>query len=91
MGATKRNTMIDYLPTFTRANNKLCPQGWAWLIGDCDFGQNCGECEEGEAPIYREAREKLMDCDYPGICYIKTPDSKCFMPSVYCWHRVQEQ
>jgi len=47
---------IRYLPTFSNASNKLCPQGWAWLIGDCDFGQNCGECQEPEAPIYANRR-----------------------------------
>jgi len=47
----------EYVPTFPEAWNKLCPQGWAWLIGDCDFGQNCGECKEEEAPIYAEQRK----------------------------------
>lgn len=46
----------DYVPTFPQAWNKLCPQGWAWLIGDCDFGQNCGSCKENEAPIYAKNR-----------------------------------
>ena len=48
--------MDNYIPTFPEAWNKLCPQGWAWLIGDCDFGQNCGECKEKEAPIYAKTR-----------------------------------
>ena len=48
--------MDHYLPTFSNASNKLCPQGWAWLIGDCDFGQNCGDCQEPEAPIYANRR-----------------------------------
>ena len=31
--------------------NKLCPKGWAWLIGSCDFGQDCLRCTEVLAPI----------------------------------------
>jgi len=41
----------------TRANNKLCPQGWAWLIGDCDQGQNCGICKMPEAPSLKEDKD----------------------------------
>ena len=48
--------MDDYIPTWPEPQNKLCPQGWAWLIGDCDFGQNCGQCNEPEAPIYAKTR-----------------------------------
>ena len=48
--------MDGYIPTFPEAWNKLCPQGWAWLIGDCGFGQNCGSCHEEEAPIYAKTR-----------------------------------
>ena len=29
----------------------LCPKGWAWCVGDCDFGQDCDNCEEPLAPI----------------------------------------
>ncbi|GAH52425.1 unnamed protein product, partial [marine sediment metagenome] len=39
--------------------NKLCPKGWAWLIGDCDFTPDegdCNDCEEPLAPIMKEAR-----------------------------------
>ena len=32
----------------------LCPKGWAWCVEDCDFVQNCEECEEPLAPIKKE-------------------------------------
>lgn len=33
--------------------NKLCPKGWAWLIGNCGFisgGGDCDDCGEPLAP-----------------------------------------
>lgn len=24
---------------------KLCPRGYAWCVEDCDFGQDCENCE----------------------------------------------
>jgi len=30
---------------------KLCPKNYAWYIADCDFGQNCENCELEDAPI----------------------------------------
>jgi len=34
--------------------NDLCPRGWVWLIGSCDFGQDCLRCTEDLAPLLRK-------------------------------------
>ena len=34
----------------------LCPKGWAWLVGDCDFSGDCEHCDEPMAPI-KEAED----------------------------------
>ena len=39
-----------------RARNKLCPQGWAWLIGDCDHSESCASCDIEESPGLKERR-----------------------------------
>ena len=36
----------------------LCPKGWAWLVGDCDFSGDCEHCDEPMAPI-KEAERRV--------------------------------
>ena len=37
--------------------NKLCPKGWAWCVGDCDFGQDCDHCTREKAPMMKAKEE----------------------------------
>ena len=30
---------------------KLCPKDYAWFIADCDFGQDCSNCELENASL----------------------------------------
>lgn len=36
---------------YGRELQSLCPKGWAWMVGDCDFGGDCDNCQEPDAPI----------------------------------------
>jgi len=43
--------------------NDLCPRGWAWLIGDCNFAPDegdCNDCTEPLAPIMK----KVCECGH---------------------------
>jgi len=57
--------------------NELCPKGWAWCIGDCDFrpdNGNCDDCGESLAPCMKEANG-LMDAEqrtHKSIKYTRT-------------------
>ena len=46
-----------------KIHDKLCPKGWAWLVYDCDFGQNCSICDIDEAPI-NNSDEIIRTCDF---------------------------
>ena len=42
----------------------LCPKGWAWLVGDCDFAPDWGGCEycqEALAPILVQSSDESGD------------------------------
>lgn len=47
----------ENLEAWGRELQSLCPKGYAWMVGDCDFGGFCDSCQEPDAPIkYTEKR-----------------------------------
>ena len=36
----------------------LCPEGYAWCVGDCDFDGDCKSCQLSDALIKSKEKEK---------------------------------
>jgi len=37
----------------------LCPKGYAWLVGDCDFDGDCNNCQVPDAPIKSDTKRTV--------------------------------
>ena len=44
----------------------LCPKGYAWLVGDCDFDGDCNNCQVPDAPIKSDSVRTCSRCGGSG-------------------------